>query len=485
MTNNAAQNPIQKETHQDAYTNFSKKIPHRQVHPHSMNEIMGLRRGLITDLERLENSGYKTNAPLRSIRTPVGYFFGYDGVNDREQRVRIAKFWRTISPHLDYVSPYLEERKKKTSEKIRIGFFCQMFSHHTVGLLFYDLINTLDRNKFHVSIFTAQSRKNNETHNLYKQTADEFFYFPSSVGGAVKMVEKQKLDILFYPEIGMDPLTYLLAHARLAPVQCLSWGHPVTSGLPYMDYFISSKLIEPENAQEHYSEKLVLLEDLPTNLIRPKFYAKDKASRSHFHLPEKGNLYLCPQMLYKIHPDFDEYFKDILAADPKGHIVLIASSAKQKASMLEARFEKKFPEDIYKRIHLIDKIPNEEFIDFLSLGDVLLDPIHFGSGRSGYEAVFSGTPVVTHPMNFMRGRVMQGLYRKIGVTDMITSSKEEYVKTAVRCANDPAFRSDIAKRLQEKIDVVFDTNRSFLEIQNFFEKAVSAARINKPLVDWA
>ncbi len=40
------------------------------------------------------------------------------------------------------------------------------------------------------------------------------------------------LDILFYPDLGMTPLTYFLAFARLAPVQCVSWGHPVTTGIP-------------------------------------------------------------------------------------------------------------------------------------------------------------------------------------------------------------------------------------------------------------
>jgi len=44
-------------------------------------------------------------------------------------------------------------------------------------------------------------------------------------------------DILFLPEIGMDPLTCKLAALRLAPLQAASWGHPVTTGLPEIDLF--------------------------------------------------------------------------------------------------------------------------------------------------------------------------------------------------------------------------------------------------------
>ena len=39
------------------------------------------------------------------------------------------------------------------------------------------------------------------------------------------------LDILIYPEIGIDPVTYYLSFARLAPVQAVWYGHPDTTGV--------------------------------------------------------------------------------------------------------------------------------------------------------------------------------------------------------------------------------------------------------------
>jgi predicted O-linked N-acetylglucosamine transferase (SPINDLY family) len=53
--------------------------------------------------------------------------------------------------------------------------------------------------------------------------------------------------------------TYFLAFARVARVQATFFGHPTTSGLPSMDYFLTSELIEmpPGQAQSHYSEQLV------------------------------------------------------------------------------------------------------------------------------------------------------------------------------------------------------------------------------------
>ena len=57
----------------------------------------------------------------------------------------------------------------------------------------------------------------------------------------------------------MDELSLQLAAQRLAPVQCNSLGHPETSGLPTIDYFLSSDLMEPLDAARHYTERLVRL----------------------------------------------------------------------------------------------------------------------------------------------------------------------------------------------------------------------------------
>jgi protein O-GlcNAc transferase len=44
------------------------------------------------------------------------------------------------------------------------------------------------------------------------------------------LVVDAKIDILIYLDIGMDPATMAWAGARLAPLQCVTWGHPQTTG---------------------------------------------------------------------------------------------------------------------------------------------------------------------------------------------------------------------------------------------------------------
>ncbi len=66
-------------------------------------------------------------------------------------------------------------------------------------------------------------------------------------------------DVIYYPEIGMDPVTLFLAARRLAPLQIAGWGHPITTGLPEIDLFMSGELLESEGADNHYRERLIRL----------------------------------------------------------------------------------------------------------------------------------------------------------------------------------------------------------------------------------
>src|SRR6185436_15263966 len=59
-----------------------------------------------------------------------------------------------------------------------------------------------------------------------------------------RFIHGSRMDVLIYPEIGMDPATAKLACLRLAPVQATSWGQPQTSGLPTMDYYLSAQALE-------------------------------------------------------------------------------------------------------------------------------------------------------------------------------------------------------------------------------------------------
>jgi predicted O-linked N-acetylglucosamine transferase (SPINDLY family) len=450
---------------------LSRNISLRDYHPYSWDEIYEGRTAFVAALEALENTGVTIPSPLKAIGTSFGYRFGYDGLNEVELRSRLAQFWLTICPDLNYQAEHIRRTAPRAEGKIRVGFFSEFFYNHTVGHFTCDLIKNISRDLFEIIIFYPANTKKDDFLADFIKAADKAIQVPFAIGGARHIVELEQLDILYYPEIGMGPLTYYLAHARLAPVQCTTWGHPVTTGLQYMDYFLSSRLIEPENAQDHYTETLVLLDGLPTSLHKPSGSLGHKATREYFGLPERGTLYMCPQNAFKIHPDFDDYIKGILEKDKDGYFIMNDRGEKQKIPELMARFEKHLGTELCKRICVLPTIPEHEFLDFISLANVLLDPTYFGSGRSGYEAFVAGVPLITHPGDFMKGRVVFGIYQKIGMTDCIANSREEYIEKAVNIANDPIKRQTISDVMKSRAECLFKPQEICRETEKFFTNA--------------
>src|SRR5262249_48926517 len=91
------------------------------------------------------------------------------------------------------------------------------------------------------------------------------------------------------------------------------------SGLPTVDVFLSCAAMEPADAHEHYTERLVTLPALGTHYLSPALPAP--LSRQRMGLPEQRTLYLLPQTLYKLHPDTDAVLVEIVRRDPSARFV--------------------------------------------------------------------------------------------------------------------------------------------------------------------
>ena len=101
-----------------------------------------------------------------------------------------------------------------------------------------------------------------------KNNAD-YFFNNTNVNQIIRQISEDNLDVLIYLDIGMSSKIQILSSLRLAPVQCNTWGHPTTSGFKNIDYFITSKLMEGQDSQKYYSEKLVSLPGLGINYDFP------------------------------------------------------------------------------------------------------------------------------------------------------------------------------------------------------------------------
>ncbi len=401
-----------------------------------------------------------TMDPTRAT-TPSYFFLAYQGHNDRDLMAQLA----ALAP-----SPRKPPEHRKRKGRIRLGFLSEYLADHTIGKLNVGIIEQLNRRRFELVVLSTGKRDDEMTRRI-RQAADRFIEVPHRIGPALHLVAEQQLDILHFPDIGMAPFTYGLAHSRLAPVQTTTWGHPVTSGLPTIDYFISSEPAEPPDAHDHYTERLVRLSRLNVFLRRPERAGKPR-KRAHFRLPDDAHLYACPQMLFKFHPDFDLALAGILHGDPKAIVVTLEAKYPEWKQLLEDRWRRVMP-DVANRIRFLPKMPREDFLELLACSDVMLDPFPFGGGHTSYEALALGLPVVTLPGRFLRGRLTHAMYEQMEYRNLLASSAEDYIQIALRLGTDKGENQQARAAIVETSSALFDDQPIVRELEDFWDQALT------------
>jgi predicted O-linked N-acetylglucosamine transferase (SPINDLY family) len=355
---------------------------------------------------------------------------------------------------------------------IKVGFISAYFCEHTIGRLMTGLISHLSPERFSVAVFSCTKRPDDIT-TVVRENADVFFHVPDNLPAARRLLADQELDVLFYTDIGMDPFTYTLAFSRFAPVQCVTWGHPDTTALETIDYFISSDLFERSDSACDYTERLVRLKSLPAYAYRPA-PSTPLRGRENYGFADDCRLYACLQSGFKFHPEFDELLGGILRRDLKAVIAVSEGSQPRWREPLLRRFKATLP-DVVDRIRFMSWLNYSDFLNLNAVADVLLDTLHFGGGRTSYEALAFGQPIVTLPSAFLRGRMVYGMYQKMQVLDCVAKGPEEYIDIAVKLATEPDFRAVVRSKILATNDTLYEDEGVVRELESFFEEAVAAA----------
>ncbi len=256
----------------------------------------------------------------------------------------------------------------------------------------------------------------------FKEEADHYHHLNGNVAQDARLIKGLNLDVLIYTDLGIDGRNYQFASMRLAPIQCTAWGHPVTSGLPTIDYYLSSDLMEPADADSHYTEKLVRL---PNSAL---CYARSHTpisnlSKADFGLDD-GPLYLMCQNLPKATPKWDFLYKRIneLTGRP---VVFLEWLIPGEAEIAKDRMRK-----AGVNAKWLPVLPRPDYLRLLSLAEVSLDPPGWSGGNTTIEALAMGVPVVTLPGPFMRGRHSLAFLQLANAPGLIAKDADDYIDLA-------------------------------------------------------
>lgn len=429
---------------------------------------------------------------------------------------------------------------RTSPNKIRVGFASRFLYSHPVGTLVQGLVSafssdpTAQQEVEVVSFFigggesstqydTVQSRIAQGSIAVYNLPVDDI----ATCASAIRLAN---LDVLVYPEIGIDLATYFLSFARLAPVQVAWLGHPDTTGVQSVDYFLSSD-VELPGAESHYSEQLYRMRNFGTKFIddysqavtlqknSPRTVLLNRAKLTEdFHIPKSAHLYVVVQSVSKLHYSFDDAIRSILSMDRLGYLLIVNEQpmlAHWRQLFLARLTSKKHAPDMEDRILFYSPSSRGDLMNVLMVSHVMLDPFLVNENfHILLQALSVGLPVVTMPSGVLGGRFALALYRMLdyGRADspnalyveqqqandtaasaaaaesadrstaaLIVDSLQDYITAALRLTHQPKLRAHHSNNILNSRHRLFEVNETSLweEWRTFLKTAMQSRMITR------
>lgn len=389
----------------------------------------------------------------------------YDGCDDRElqelyggvvHRVARARYPR-------FGEPWMADATARS--RPRVGFVTR-FLRNTSLWKTHGAWVTDTQGPFEKCVFYTGTDAAPELLAQARKTADILIHEPDAQR-LISEIAAQQLDLLIYLDHGVRVDLQIPAGLWLARIQANGLAHPITSGLPTLAYGISSALMEPPNGQAHYSERLVVLPNTASSFkygrmgeILGRIGKVDRAAdRTRF---------LCSQNLRKYLPQHDEAFVRIALEIPGAEFHFI-EGPRPATQLFRQRLHRAFAERGLAAEHHCRLHPTMSIEDYFRLNlqcDIFLDSMIWSGNNTAHEAVACGLPIVTLPGAMMRGRHCLAILQRLGLTDTIASSMDDYVSIAVRLARDGAWREHLQAETVRRQSRVFDDPEPIQALQS-------------------
>ncbi len=406
----------------------------------SAAELERCRNRFLANLDVLLDTPLQVADPLAEL-SALPFYLAFQGHDEAETQARLGRLYGSLLA-ADTPPPH-----GSGGAVPRVGLLSSNWHNHSVGSCYRGTAAALAEAGLEVVLLDGGA-----------PAGPGAVALPRDLAAARRRVLEARLDALVYTDLGFDPFSYFLSHSRLAPLQLVLNGHPLTSGVPAVDLFVTAETLCGEGFREGFTERLVELPWVPGVFDAPAD-PPAPAARGALGLSETARLYCCPMMLFKIHPAMDAAFAGILAADPQALIVLLEDRHSAKlGETLRARLAESLGAAA-ERVRFLPYQGGPAFPALLQSCEVLLDSFPFGGGTTSLAAFGVSRPLVTLAGPLTRSRSTAGFYRAMGLEGPVADSVADYVASAVALADDPPRRAALSRAIEAGRGLLYGNRR--------------------------
>jgi predicted O-linked N-acetylglucosamine transferase (SPINDLY family) len=340
--------------------------------------------------------------------------------------------YRYIHTPIDYTNythhPSFQFKQRDTTKKLRIGYVSSDFGLHAVSNFILPILQHHDTTKFDVFLF-PNSKYIHPT--FVALNLPTIYLFELNAKEAAKRINENNIDIL------MD-LNGHTVHNRLdvfalcpAPVQMSYIGFPNTTGLKSIQYRITDAIADPPDTTQFATEQLLRL---------PSCFLLYKSAYQTAPLPVKKTNDLVVLGSFNREPKNSaetlETWKAIMR-ECLNCVIVIKMDTADNVEERMAFYTRHLGVD-RKRVLLIPRPDDDEYIRMFAMIDILLDTFPYSGTTTTCNALYNSIPVVslTHP-NIHAHNVSASILMHARLPELVGHTVAEYVSIATNLISNP------------------------------------------------
>jgi predicted O-linked N-acetylglucosamine transferase (SPINDLY family) len=395
-----------------------------------------------------------------SARVPPFYLLATSA--SAADQLACARRW--VEPLLPQPEELFRHDVGRNHDRIRLGYLSADFHQHATAQLAIELFERHDRARFEVIAYSYGPDDGSPLRRRIERAFDRFVDIRDLPHrAAAQRINADGIDILVDLKGYTQHARPRVAAYRPAPVQ-VSWlGYPATMGAPFIDYIVVDSFVVPPDQQPDFTERLVHLPGCYQANGRNREIAASAPSRPQCGLPPDGFVFCSFNNTYKITPDVFAIWMRLLAAVPGSVLWLLASNDLVERN-LRREAEKRGVAP--GRLVFAPRLPLAEHLARHRNADLFLDTLPCNAHTTASDALWAGLPLVTCVGHTLAGRVAGSLLGAIGLPELMTTSLDDYERTALTLARD-----------RRRLDELRETLRRGRETSSLFASPRFAANL--------
>jgi predicted O-linked N-acetylglucosamine transferase (SPINDLY family) len=405
---------------------------------------------LIADIVQLQSTQLSLNK-IRFLIVITG-LFSYlkdDIAENRKLQNQVSQlFLHNIKTNAANAITPAPVNLNRGERRLKVGYIASTLRNHSVGWLSRWLFQHHDRNAFEISLYLVQQRPDNPFFaTWFADQVDQFQYLSNDIEQAAASIRRDELDILVDLDSTTLDQTCTILALKPAPIQA-TWLGFDASGLPSIDYFIADPYVLPDDAQEHYSEKIWRL---PQTYIAVDGFeiGVPTLSRTDLDIPHDAIVYWSSQTGLKRNPDIVRLQMQILCNVPNSYFLIKGVGDQDILRQFFADLADQEGLEI-ERLKFLPMMPDEySHRANIQLADVVLDTYPYNGATTTLETLWAGVPIVTRVGQQFSARNSYAFMMNVGVTEGIAWTDEEYIEWGTRLGQDESLRQQVAWKLKQ------------------------------------